>query len=111
MEKSKRQLRDKIVGLAKFWSKYGSFYNASKHGGRYWLTEVGAKRVQEAFVGVQWLRKDRSGDTLLAESDELEDEVSRLADSAKSIMSVLHSNRVLVWSSKEKVNPEKYRHL
>ncbi|MCK5291165.1 MAG: hypothetical protein KAR39_03995 [Thermoplasmata archaeon] len=111
MKKSRELLREKLNRLREFWEEYHDFYNASKHGGRYWLSELRLKEKQEQYLGIQWLKRDKGIDTRLAEGDEIETQTAHLADTARSIMTVLHANRILVWSSVGKVDPTMYRYL
>lgn len=111
MRASITQLKEKLRGLGRFWNEYHDFYNASKHGGRYWISEVSHKEKGDKYLVIQWLNMDRNFDTILLGGDELQSEMIRLADETRSIMLALHANRVLIWSSGGRVNPTEYRYI
>jgi len=112
IKESITQLKEKLLELSKFWNKYHGFYNASKHGGRYWLYEFRSKETDDKYIGIQWLEKEGDIRTELSpEVNKFLIEIVRLADEARSIMKPLHANRVLIWSSDGKVNPKKYRYV
>lgn len=111
MKTSIAQLKEKLLELRKFWNEHHEFYNASKHGGRYWLYEVKHKEMDDRYLGVQWLNREWSLQVKLPEINELLTEIIQLAEKARSIMIPLHANRVLIWSSNGKIDPKKYRHI
>lgn len=108
MEKSRNNLRGMLLQLKSFWNTYHDFYNASKHGGRWWMTDIKQKGGEDRYIGIQWLRKDGDINSELKEEKELIDVILERAEECKKIMGVLFHNRKLLWTSNSLINQDKY---
>lgn len=108
INKSIKVLKECLIKFAKFWKEYHNLYNATKHGGRYWIIEAIYKPTGELRYGIQWIKNDHSFDERFISADEIVDTVDSIRKCGEKIMKAIHSNREYSYTEKEEVNPDKY---
>ena len=92
-----------------YWTPFYDFYNASKHGGRWWMHEC--RESGERSVGIQWLNKYGSMDTYLEKIEDLNLKILKTAKICKDIMAAIYHNQELIWPNNPPIDPNKYIYI
>ena len=89
-----------------FWDTYHDFYNASKHGGRWWMCEVRKMDSDYRAIGIQWLQRDGSFSSECLKLEDLNNMILDKTQKCKKIMRVLFHNQKLRWMGNPSVNQD-----
>lgn len=111
IQRSQEKLRDNLLQIKDVWNPLHDFYNASKHGGRWWMHEVKHRVSGGRLVGIQWLKPDGSIDTYLEKIEDLNLKILKTAKICKNIMNAIYHNRKLIWSNNPPIDPNKYIYI